>query len=46
MRREAVFLKDTENPEGGWLTSVWYAALEEEYLDPKVSDGRGGEPRQ
>jgi RimJ/RimL family protein N-acetyltransferase len=37
MRREALFLKDTENPEGGWFTSVWYAALEEEYLDPAAS---------
>ncbi len=34
MRREAIFLKDTENPEGGWFDSIWYAALEEEYLDP------------
>jgi RimJ/RimL family protein N-acetyltransferase len=33
MRREAVFVKDTEAADGGWLTSVWYAALEEEYLD-------------
>lgn len=32
MRREAEFLKDTYDPERGWLTSVSYAILEEEYL--------------
>jgi RimJ/RimL family protein N-acetyltransferase len=33
MRREAVFLKDTEGADGSWLTSIWYAALEEDYLE-------------
>jgi RimJ/RimL family protein N-acetyltransferase len=33
MRREAMFIKDTENPEGGWWTSIWYGVLEEEYQD-------------
>src|SRR5882724_5929957 len=32
MRREAEFVKDTPDVEG-WLSTVWYAALEEEYLD-------------
>ena len=33
LRREGTFLKDVEKPEGGWSTSVWFAALEEDYLD-------------
>lgn len=37
MRREAEFIKDTENPEGGWFTSIWYAALEEDYLESPPS---------
>jgi RimJ/RimL family protein N-acetyltransferase len=32
LRREAEFVKDTLGVDG-WLSSVWYAALEEEYLD-------------
>jgi RimJ/RimL family protein N-acetyltransferase len=32
LRREAEFLKDTHDPERGWLTSVSYAILEEEFL--------------
>ena len=31
MRQEAEFVKDTPGAEG-WLSTVWYAALEEEYL--------------
>jgi len=33
MRREAEFIKDTPDI-NGWLSSVWFAALEEEYLAP------------
>jgi RimJ/RimL family protein N-acetyltransferase len=33
MRREGEFVKALPTPEGGWANSVWYAALEEEYLD-------------
>ena len=32
MRREAEFVKDTPGLEG-WLSTVWYGALEEEYLE-------------
>ena len=31
LRREGEFLKDTRSPEG-WLNSIWYALLDEEYL--------------
>lgn len=33
MRREAEFLKDTPDVDG-WLSTIWYGALEEEYLQP------------
>lgn len=32
MRREGEFLKDQLLADGGWANSVWYAALDEEYL--------------
>jgi len=35
MRREAEFVKDTPSVDG-WLSTVWYAALEEEYLEPEA----------
>ena len=34
MRREAEFVKDTPGIDV-WLSTIWYAALEEEYLGPK-----------
>jgi RimJ/RimL family protein N-acetyltransferase len=37
MRREAEFVKDTPDVDG-WLSTVWYAALEEEYLDSGSGD--------
>jgi RimJ/RimL family protein N-acetyltransferase len=36
MRREAEFVKSTPSVDG-WLSSVWYAALEEEYLEAGAS---------
>ena len=32
MRREAEFVKNQRTIEGDWVDTVWYAALEEEYL--------------
>lgn len=39
LRREGEFVKDQPLADGGWANSVWYAALEEEYLEaPKTPD--------
>ena len=40
MRLEAEFVKDTLGV-AGWLNSVWYAALEEEYLDTGITQDPG-----
>lgn len=34
MRREGEFVKDRQSANGTWVNTVWYAALEEEYLGP------------
>jgi RimJ/RimL family protein N-acetyltransferase len=41
MRREAEFVKDTPGVDG-WLSSVWYGALEEEYLEPGAGAPQAG----
>jgi [ribosomal protein S5]-alanine N-acetyltransferase len=38
LRQEAEFVKDTRGPEG-WLNSIWFALLEEEYLARAPASG-------
>lgn len=39
MRREGEFVKDQPLPNGEWTSTVWYAALEEEYGAPDAGSG-------